>query len=145
MYQKECYTHDRHLLHGYWQKGPLRQPSIQDDVAPITPPGGGGGRDNSRQSLRRRLRNEHMRSGACMYTFSYPPFIRTTQSSVLPYGLYARMHLCELTKRITHRLLVDTFSCKGKHICTLSKHHAVKMAYMDNWRSAPSNLVPDAA
>ena len=37
-------------------------------------------------------------------------------------------------------LLLDTFSSEGKHICALSKHHAVKMVYMDNWRSAPSIL-----
>lgn len=40
MNQKERYVLDRHLLHEYWQRGPLRQPSIQDDVAPITPPCG---------------------------------------------------------------------------------------------------------
>jgi len=31
------------------------------------------------------------------------------------------------------------------NISAWSKHHAVKMAYMDNWRSAPSILVLDAA
>ena len=38
MGQKEPYTLQRQLLHEYWQRGPLRQPSTQDDVAPITPP-----------------------------------------------------------------------------------------------------------
>jgi hypothetical protein len=48
-------------------------------------------------------------------------------------------------KKIAHRLLVYEFSSKGKHIYALSKHHDVKMAYMDNWRSAPRILEIDAA
>jgi hypothetical protein len=101
-----------------------------------------GGRDNSRQCSWRSLRNEHRWSGASIYKFSYPLFIRTTRSSI--WFIYRRMRLCQLTKN-PHRLLVDTFSCKGKHVCALSKHHAVKMVYMDNWRSAPSILELDAA
>jgi hypothetical protein len=38
MNHKERYALESYLLHWYWQRGPLRQPSIQDDVAPITLP-----------------------------------------------------------------------------------------------------------
>jgi hypothetical protein len=35
---KERYALDYHPLHWYWWRSPLRQPAIQDDVPPITPP-----------------------------------------------------------------------------------------------------------
>lgn len=141
MNHKECYALHRHLLHGYWQRGPLRQPSIRMTLhqSPLRE----GGAEITQDSP-----CDVASCGQVLAYINFPihrihrSFVR---HKVRPYSLYARMRFCELTERITHGLLVDTFSSKGKHICALSKHHAVKMAYMDKWRSAPSILVPNAA
>lgn len=122
-------------------KGPVTSAFHQDDVAPITPPWGGA-------EITQDSPCDVASCGQVLAYINFPihrihrSFVR---HKVRPYSLYARMRFCELTERITHGLLVDTFSSKGKHICALSKHHAVKMAYMDKWRSAPSILVPNAA
>ena len=77
MNQKERYALNRHLLRGYWPRGPLRH--LPSRMTLHQSPLPEGVRDNSRQSLRRMIRIEHMRSDACINKFCYPPFILTTQ------------------------------------------------------------------
>jgi len=114
MHPKERYALHHHLLHRYWQRGPLRQPSIQDEVAPITP-SLRGAEITQDSACNVATGMSTCGQGAYIYKFSCPPFIGATRSSSI-WFIWENAFMPS-DKKISHRLLVDTFSGNGKHLC----------------------------